>query len=157
MFVWRHAVWLWSPGFFILPTSEEGPAEYSRLCKRAGFSKDSVSDAPSEGQWLLRSLSATFISVVKKVDQDEWCPPGFPFLPWSVSSLLGDRSTGSVLGEDVSCGNSSQGRESLPELLLENSLMDPGRGSLFISLELCLFNAWTALGTAGSGERLCAR
>lgn len=65
------------------------------------------------------------------MEQDEWCPPGFPFLPWSVSFLLGDRSTGSVLGEGVSCGHSAQGREILPELLQENSLMDPGRGSHF--------------------------
>ena len=67
------------------------------------------------------------------MDQDEWCPPGFPFLPWSVSSLLGDRSTGSVLGEDVSCGNSAKGREILPEFLAREQLDGPQQRQPFSS------------------------
>lgn len=67
------------------------------------------------------------------MDQDEWCPPGFPFLPWSVSSLLSDRSTGSVLGEDVSCGNSAKGREILPELLAREQLDGPRQRQPFSS------------------------
>ena len=33
----------------------------------------------------------------------------------------------------------------------------PAEAAIFVSLELCLFNAWTALGTAGLGECLCAQ
>ena len=148
MFVWRHALWLWSPGFFILSISEDGPAEYSRLFKSADFSKDPsvmprprASDSPS-ASWLLSSPLLKRWTKMNGVHQAFLFYLGLslPCLVTGALEVYWEKMWAVIILLRV--------EKSFLSCWQDNSLMDPGRGShfrlvgtLFIQ---CLNSSWNS-------------